>query len=112
MTLTGKRADIAAALSSAPGVTGHPYRPSTPATGDAWPLLGPGTRDAGTAFRVAWVVRVFMPQDERAAEEWWDTHWPHLFEALEHNVGNVQGFVPTLLAKDQLAYDITMIAEE
>lgn len=111
MSLTGQRGTIARYLSTVDGVTGHEFRPEIPNDGDAWPVLGPGDRDAGTAFMVTWGVRVFVPQDEQAASMWWDAHWPALFYALETYVGTVDRFVPVLIqtqAGDQLAFEITI----
>lgn len=111
MSLIGVRGTIAQALSTVPDVTGHEYRPTVPDTGDAWPVLGPGDRGAGTSFMVTWAVRVFMPQDEQSASMWWDAHWPALFEALERYAGTVDRFAPVLIqtqAGDQLAFEIAI----
>lgn len=115
MSLTGQRKAIASALSSVAGVTGHETRPPAPAEGDAWPLLGPGDRQAGTAFMLTWVVRVFVPQDEVGAADWWDSHWPDLFWALHQQVGTVDRFAPAAVPAaggDQLVYEITIRTEE
>ncbi len=114
MSLTGKRDALAAALSTVVDVRGYASRPTTPAPGDAWPLLGPLDRDVGTAFMVTWRVRVFLPQDEVAASTWWDAHWPGLFEALERE-GFVDRAEPITLPAaggEQLAFEITLRAEE
>lgn len=114
MTLTGKRAEIAAALSTVADVIGYPYRPSAPAPGDAWPLLGPMDRAAGDAFIATWVVRVFIGSSEQAATEWWDEHWAALYFALQP-VGFVDRARPILLpigGVDQYAFEITLRSEE
>ncbi len=108
------RADLATVLSGVPDVTGHAHRPSTPAIGDAWPVLGPLDRDLGTAFKVTWRVRVLLPQDEEAASEWLDAHWAPLFNALEP-FGYVGRGVPVMLAAqggELYALEITLTAEE
>lgn len=112
--LAEQRAAIASALSPVPGVTGHVRRPATPNVGDAWPVLRGGTRAQGTAFIITWGVRVFTPQEEEAASEWWDAHWEHLFFALEP-IGFVGDFEPVLIdtqAGSQLAFQIMLQTEE
>lgn len=114
MTFATMRADVATRLSTVPDVTGHAHRPSTPAIGDAWPVLGPLDRKQGTAFQATWKVRVLLPQDEEAASTWLDDHWAPLFYALEP-LGFISRAVPTLLAAtggDLYALEITLIAEE
>jgi hypothetical protein len=111
VSLDQKRAEIAAALSTVADVTGWTQRPGVPNVGDAWPLLGPMDRADGDAFIVTWLVRVFVPQDEIAASSWWDQHWPPLYFALQP-VGFVDRVAPVALAQDQLAFEITMRAEE
>lgn len=114
MTLAGKRAEIAAALAGVPGVHAYPYRPPAPTEGDAWPLFGPLDRDAGDAFVATWRVRVLMPQDEVAATDWLDAHWPALFEAVQR-VGFVVRATPVMnpaAGVDQFAFEITFRAEE
>lgn len=115
MSLSGQRAVIAAALSTVGGVHGYEMRPTTPNEGDAWPLLGPGDRQAGTAFTLTWAVRVFVPQAEVAAADWWDAHWPDLFSALEKRAGTVMRFAPVAVPAEggqQLMYEITLMTEE
>lgn len=81
--LTGKRAELAAALSTVPGLRGHPYRPGTVQPGDAWSLLSSLERDEGLAFLVTWRVLVVLPGDERAASDRIDELVPLLVDALE-----------------------------
>lgn len=114
MSLSGKRAEIAHALSTVAGVHGYEKRPDVPVEGDAWPLFGPAERDAGTAFAQTWGIRVIVPQDEYAAADWWDLHWTALFYALEP-IGHVTRSEPVTFpvnGTDVLAFQITMIAEE
>lgn len=114
MSLVGKRTAIAQALSGVAGVSGYPVRPVAPNVGDAWPLLGPLERAAGTAFEVSWLVRVMVPQDDMGACEWWDAHWPHLFEALEP-LGSVDRATPgsiVVSGADQLVFEILFRTEE
>lgn len=114
MSVTGTRNGLAAALSGVADVRGHEYRPVTPVLGDAWPVMGPLDRAAGTAFVATWQVRVLLPQDEQVAAEWIDAHWPGLFEVLER-VGSVVRAEPILLplvTGELLAFEITLRAEE
>jgi hypothetical protein len=114
MSLANFRTDAAAALGTVPDVHGYSKRPSTPAEGNAWPLLGPLDRAQGTAFMATWLVRVILPQDEDAASAWLDVHWPLLFYALSP-YGFVQRAVPVMLEAaggNLYALEITMIAEE
>lgn len=114
MSFALKRDEIAHALSGVADVHGFTKRPSIPNVGDAWPTQGGGVRAAGDEFLITWYVRVLCPQDDIAASEWWDQHWPPLFYALKP-VGYVTGFDPIQLDTEaglQLAYQITMTAEE
>lgn len=114
MSMTGTRNDVVAALMGVADVQGYAYRPVTPVIGDAWPVMGPLVRDAGSAFLVTWSVRVVLPQDEPAAAEWIDAHWPVLFEVLER-VGYIERAEPALLqlvVGELLAFEITLRAEE
>lgn len=114
MSFSEKRAAIAAALSTVPDCTGHQRRPSAPAIGDAWPVWGGNKRAQGSAFLVAWRVRVLLPQDEDAASTWMDAHWDLLFYALEP-CGFTTTALPVMLATtagDMYALEITLTAEE
>ncbi|MEV0156878.1 hypothetical protein AB0H57_24545 [Micromonospora sp. NPDC050686] len=113
MSLTGARDAIAAALSTADGVKGYAYRPTTPRSGDGWPLLGPLDRADGRAFTVTWRVLVYLPQDERGASEWIDAHAEYLVDVLEP-LGFVDRIEPVALGasgSDQYALQITMRGE-
>ncbi|MGC4769203.1 hypothetical protein ACLQ25_09510 [Micromonospora sp. DT44] len=96
MSLTGDRQAIAAALSTAPDVTGHEFRPVRLRHGDAWPLLGAMERGPGRAFEVSWRVLVFLPQDGPASAQWVDDHHEALVDALE-DVGFVDRIEPTTI---------------
>lgn len=115
MSLASKRTEIATAVSAISDCKGFSKRPSAPNVGDCWPVLGPMEHADGDAFEVTWLVRVFVPQDEVAASDWWDAHWPPLYYALRP-VGFIDRaapiVIPTQSAGDQLAFEITMRAEE
>jgi len=102
MSLAGDRQAIAAALSTAAGVTGHEFRPANPRqpvrlrAGDAWPLLGAMERGPGRAFEVTWQVLVYLPQDGVKAAQWIDDHHEALVDALEQ-VGFVDRIEPTTI---------------
>lgn len=89
MSLAGDRQAIAAALSTAPGVTGYEFRPANPRqpvrlrAGDAWPVLGAMDRGPGRAFEVTWRVLVYLPHAVVKASEWVDEHHEQLVDALE-----------------------------
>lgn len=107
------RAALASALTTVAGVTGYAYRPTAPAPGDAWPLLGALERAEGMAFYVTWRVMVFLPQDERAASEWIDTHYEDLVDALEPwgFVDRIEPVGLTASGTEQYALQITMRGE-
>lgn len=114
MSLSGYRAQIAAALSTVAGVKGYAYRPDTLRAGDAWPLLGPLNRGPARSFEVTWRVLVYLPQDEEAASQWIDAHHEPLVDAMEDNVGFVDRCEPvaiTASGNDQFAWQITMRSE-
>lgn len=111
--LAGDRAAIAAALSTADGVKGYAYRPTTPKPGDAWPLLGALERADGLAFTASWRVLVFLPQNEVTASEWIDIHHEDLVDVLAP-VGFVDRIEPVVLSAsgtDQYALQILMRSE-
>lgn len=113
MSLVGDRQAIADALSTAPGVKGYAYRPTSTKPGDGWPLLSSLDRAAGLAFTVTWRVLIILPGDEVAASEWIDAHHEQLVDALEP-VGFVDTVAPVKLesgAGDQYALQMTMRGE-
>lgn len=113
MTLIAKRAEFATALSTVDDVTGYAYRPATPKTGDAWPLLGPLERDDGLAFMVTWRVIVLLPSDERDASAFIDAHFEDLVDALEP-IAFVDGATPVgrpAEAGSEYALEITTRSE-
>lgn len=85
MDLTGDRAALVAALSTAPDVIGHLVRPLKPRLGDAWALLGPMERGPGRSFEASWRVLVFLAQQAggQMALEWVDAHVEQIVDALE-----------------------------
>jgi hypothetical protein len=115
MTLMGKRAEFAQAMSGVPDCNGYAFRPATPNIGDAWSVMGPADAAGGDAFLQTWGIRVILPEDEQAAAEWWDAHWPAIFYALKP-VGSVRRTEPVTLpvqgGGDLLAVQITVVAEE
>lgn len=111
MSLVGKRATIAAALSEVDGIRGHEYRPAAPKTGDAWPLLGNLERSAGLTFIATWRVFVFLPQDERQASVYIDDKVEALVDALEPE-GFIDQVAPAQLATtEQYVLQIVMRSE-
>lgn len=113
MTLTGDRLAIAAALSTATGVTGYVKRPATPKTGDAWPMLGPMENVGQATFEITWRVIVFLPQDEWTSSEWIDAHVDALVDALL-GIGQVDRIEPVELTAGgtgQYALQLTMRSE-
>jgi hypothetical protein len=115
MSLVGHRNAIAAALSTVPGVTGYPYRPTTPKAGDGWPLWSASDRSEGWAFINTWRVLVALPSDERQASAWVDEHQEALVDAMQgQDVGYVDRLEPVGIstsAGDQLALQIVMRSE-
>jgi hypothetical protein len=64
--LNTSRRDIADAVSSVTGVTGHEFRPDVLGDGDAWPLIASLTRE-GAGWTTSWRVLLVLPADEAAA---------------------------------------------
>ncbi len=93
MDLAAGRQALVDALSSAPDVTGHAFRPAKPRIGDAWPLLGPMERADGWAFTVSWRVLVWLPQDGPGSSGWVERHVNELVDALTP-VGFVERIEP------------------
>lgn len=99
MSLTGQRQDIADALSTVEGVSGHPFRPRTMPAGAAWPLLQRLDRGPAYDFEASWRVVVILPGDEQRASEWFDAHHEEIAEALA-DFGYVGPIEPGLVATD------------
>lgn len=113
MALTGRRQEIADALSTVAGVTGYPHRPTSLRPGDGWPLLGSLDRADGHSFEVTWRVLVVLPQEPRAASDWADNNYELLFDALTP-IGFVDRIEPVALpasGTEQYALQITMRGE-
>lgn len=113
MDLAADRTAIAAALSTAPDVTGYAFRPVKLRAGDAWPLLGTMDRAGGLSFTVSWRVLVFLPQDGPGASEWVDSHVEAIVDALEP-VGFVDRIEPVTISDgdaDRYALQFLMRSE-
>lgn len=97
MSIVGDRQDIASALDSVDGVTGHVYRPTAIVPGAAWPLLGSIDRDRDA--QVTWRAVIVLPADERRASEWFDEHHEAVDAALA-DLAYVERLEPGLVATD------------
>jgi hypothetical protein len=76
------RQDIATALSTVSGITGHPARPTVLSEGDAWPQWRGGVPHA-YAVENTWAVLLVMPQaDDVTADGYADEHLEALLDAL------------------------------
>lgn len=83
MSLAERRESLAEALSAVAGITGYPYRPSTPKSGDAWPVMGRAERVVADNFAVSWSVLVMLPQDERSANDFIESKSLEIIDSLE-----------------------------
>lgn len=100
MTFAQTRDAFATALDAVGGgIAGHKYRPSVPAGGDCFPLMGPAERGPGDAFAVTWRVVMVGGGDEAAAEAIFDGKLPAVTAALEP-LGYVSGWRPATLATE------------
>ncbi|KAB1925147.1 hypothetical protein F8280_12110 [Micromonospora noduli] len=111
MSLATDRAAIAATLSTVDDVTGYEYRPKTPKPGDAWPLMPSLELQDGLVWRPTWTIHVFLPQDERKASGWMDTHFTALADALRGGNTFPDSAEPALIATsggDQYVLEITV----
>jgi hypothetical protein len=78
------RAEIAATLTGTGIVTGSEFRPSTLASGMAWPrATAHDWAAASHAFETTWSIYVVLPQEERAATIWFEDNIETLRDALE-----------------------------
>ncbi len=96
MAISGKRVELATALSEIPDVTGHTKRPKAPKVGDAWPRLGTITRAGGYALELAWALIIVLPSNEESASEWIDEHVQDIFDELEP-VAYIDSMEPVLI---------------
>lgn len=81
--MAGKRAEIAAAVSTVPGVRGYTSRPSASTTGDAWPRWAASERDETSGqFASVWHLLVQLPAGDTDADLWVDEHRDALWDAL------------------------------
>ena len=96
MSIEGKRAEIAAALSGVDGLTATPYPPSTMVEGHAWPLWGGAEPAEGYALEHTWRVFVVLPADPQAASVRTDELLSDVMDALRP-VGYVDAAEPIAL---------------
>lgn len=106
MSLADDRQDIADAVSTIAGVTGHRYRPAPVMAGAAWPLLSAIQRSP--EFEVTWMVVVALPTGERRASDWMDANHDALCDALEE-FGVVERLEPGNLATEAGDMDVMII---
>lgn len=82
MSWENDRAEIVTALNTVSGVKGYANRPTALKPGDAWPLLPSLDLQDGLVWRPTWTVLVVLPQAEKAAAEWLDSHFMAIVSAL------------------------------
>lgn len=101
MSITGHRAEIAAALNGAGlGITAGTVRPRVIGPLTAWPIVVELVRtDEVPDMMVTWRIMIVMPVDEAAAVTWFDTHHEDVDEALAE-VGYVTSIGATALKTD------------
>lgn len=99
MSLTGERAEIAAALSLVTGVSGFSYRPTAMNAGDAWPLLESLERGPANDYEVTWRIVVVLPKGERDAMDWFDNMYDDIVAGLEQ-FGYIERIEPGSLATE------------
>jgi hypothetical protein len=76
------RASIAAALSTADGVTGYATRPAILTPGAAWPRLARLERGPGNAYAAVWDVVLILGPDEVTATDQIEELLPAITDAL------------------------------
>ncbi|MEV0902893.1 hypothetical protein [Actinoplanes sp. NPDC049802] len=108
MSLQDDRAELAAALSTVEGVTGHPYRPRVLTPGAGWPLLGRLERGPAYDCEATWRVVVILPSDEIRASEAFDAWHEPISDALT-DVAHVDRIEPGLVATDAGDLEAMMI---
>ncbi len=100
MSNADTREELAAALSTVDGVTGHARRPRAPRPGDAWPQWAGAERADGQAFLQAWNIIVVCSQGTAdAADAFLDEHGDALADALLGAIF-VVSMTPSLLKAD------------
>lgn len=93
------RQEIAAALSTVAGVTGHVVRPAALNVGDAWPQWRGGEPRA-FAMVNTWAILVVLPQsDDITADGFADSHGEDLLDALRPVLA-VDSMAPATIAGD------------
>lgn len=113
------RDDLAAALSSVPGVDGHPARPPVLETGQAWPTWLNRVRFTGCSFLDTFYVwLVVAAADEASTVAYADTVMSPVWHALETvcDVVTAEGLVISLepgpAALPVLRYTVTKIGSD
>ena len=97
MSFADRRAELKAAIDLVDELTGYEYRPASPRPGDAYPVMGPATKNPNfpIAFDVTWRIGVWLPQDEKAASDWIEENVLAIVEGLESSgAAFVEGFEP------------------
>lgn len=97
MSLLAKRQQFTDALSTVEGVKGYDYKPTTPRAGDAWAQWRGMSRGEEVQFTNAWAVVVYLPQDDRGAEQWVEAHIADLYDAI-NPVAFIDGFAAANLS--------------
>lgn len=102
------RQEIAEALSTVDGVTGHVDQPQTPYPGDAWPYIAVIERDEVSGqFGPTYRVQVFTAQNPRAADLWLEDNYQALVDALRP-ISTVNTFTPVMVGSDQFGIEISL----
>lgn len=86
---TTTRQSIAEAVSTVDGLQGYPERPTSPTTGDAWPLVRGIARGEGAAaavFETTWAVAIVLAGDVGTATDMFDEVLPQVVQALQSEV--------------------------
>lgn len=111
MSIATDRAALAALLDGVDGVAGHPYQPTAPAPGDAWPRLPSLAREHGIVWRPTWTVLVALSHDEREASRFVDERFGDLVAALDAGRARVDAAEPGVMptdAGDMYVLEITL----
>lgn len=93
------RVELATAIDTVSGLKGHPRRPSTIGTGDAWPVWRGAERSAAHTYVDTFAVMISLPGDEAAADQWADERGSQVEAALE-GLLYVTGIRPVIIATD------------
>lgn len=82
-TFTATRADIAARLSTVPGVKGYTKRPTVWSPGDALVLVERIDHTLGVVWQPTWRIILMLSGDEGVAIDQLDTLFPAVCEAIQ-----------------------------